>query len=105
MSIYDLEKKPWSGSSVCLQVIINISSVGFVPLYGSSDKKILALFSPTDWTTPVALYLLDKWWAVEDILRTADPARDGAVEVGGKVSFFKSFILIEGDQLQAINDH
>uniref|UniRef100_A0A3Q3WE93 Uncharacterized protein n=1 Tax=Mola mola TaxID=94237 RepID=A0A3Q3WE93_MOLML len=71
-----------SESSVCPQVIINISSVGFVPLYGFSDKqKILALFSPTDPMTAVGLYLLDKWWAVEDILQTADPARDGAVEV------------------------
>ncbi|XP_070759986.1 soluble lamin-associated protein of 75 kDa-like [Enoplosus armatus] len=64
------------------QVTIDISSVGFVPLYGSSDKqKILALFSPSDPFTAVALYLLDQWWAVNDILKTTDPARDGAVEV------------------------
>ncbi|KAL7390864.1 hypothetical protein ABVT39_000589 [Epinephelus coioides] len=64
------------------QVTIDISSVGFVPLYGSSDKqKILALFSPSDPFTAVALYLLDQWWAVDDILKTADPARHGAVEV------------------------
>ncbi|KAF1388750.1 hypothetical protein PFLUV_G00065880 [Perca fluviatilis] len=64
------------------QVTINICSVGFVPLYGSSDKqKVLALFSPTEPLTAVALYLLDQWWPVDDILKTADPARDGAVEV------------------------
>ncbi|XP_068559336.1 microtubule-associated protein futsch-like isoform X2 [Cebidichthys violaceus] len=64
------------------QVTIDVSSVGFVPLYGSGDKqKILALFSPSDPFTAVALYLLDRWWAVDDILKTADPARDGAVEV------------------------
>ncbi|XP_040898271.1 axoneme-associated protein mst101(2)-like isoform X2 [Toxotes jaculatrix] len=64
------------------QVTIDISSVGFIPLYGSSDKeKILALFSPSDPFTSVALYLLDQWWAVDDILKTADPARDGVVEV------------------------
>ncbi|XP_044051960.1 trichohyalin-like isoform X2 [Siniperca chuatsi] len=64
------------------QVTIDISSVGFVPLYGSSDKqKILALFSPSDPFTAVALYLLDQWWAVDDILKTADPARDGALGV------------------------
>ncbi|XP_029296398.1 titin-like [Cottoperca gobio] len=64
------------------QVTIDISSVGFVPLYGSSDKqKILALFSPTDPFTAVALFLLDQWWPVDDILKTTDPARDGALEV------------------------
>ncbi|GLD68254.1 trichohyalin-like isoform X1 [Lates japonicus] len=64
------------------QVTIDISSVGFTPLYGSSDKqKVLALFSPRDPFTAVALYLLDQWWAVDDILKTADPARDGALEV------------------------
>uniref|UniRef100_A0A8D0AWH1 Family with sequence similarity 169 member Aa n=1 Tax=Sander lucioperca TaxID=283035 RepID=A0A8D0AWH1_SANLU len=64
------------------QVTINICSVGFIPLYGSSDKqKVLALFSPTEPLTAVALYLLDQWWPVDDILKTADPARDGAVEV------------------------
>lgn len=67
---------------VCPQVTIDISSVGFVPLYGSSDKqKILALFSPSDPFTAVALYLLDQWWAVDDILKTAVPARDGIAEV------------------------
>lgn len=74
------------------QVTIDISSVGFIPLYGSSDKqKILALFSPTDSLTAVALYLLNQWWAVDDILRTADPARDGAVEVLGDVFIFDLF--------------
>ncbi|XP_034728098.1 apoptotic chromatin condensation inducer in the nucleus-like [Etheostoma cragini] len=64
------------------QVTINICNVGFVPLYGSSDKqKVLALFSPTEPLTAVALYLLDQWWPVDDILKTADRARDGAVEV------------------------
>lgn len=59
--------------------------MGFIPLYGSSDKqRILALFSPTDSLTAVALYLLNQWWAVDHILRTADPARDGAVAVRGE---------------------
>lgn len=72
----------WTEPSVCPQVTIDISSVGFIPLYGSSDKqKILALFSPTDPLTAVALYLLHQWWAVDNILKTADLARDGAVEV------------------------
>ncbi|XP_076021318.1 uncharacterized protein LOC143012136 isoform X2 [Genypterus blacodes] len=65
-----------------IQVSISISSVGFVPLYGTSEKhKILALFAPNDSFTAVGLYLLGQWWTVEDILRTADSSRAGAVEV------------------------
>ncbi|XP_022075013.2 soluble lamin-associated protein of 75 kDa [Acanthochromis polyacanthus] len=68
--------------SASTKVIIDISSVGFVPLYGSDDTwKILALFSPSDPFIAVGLYLLDRWWAVEDILKTADPARDGVLKV------------------------
>lgn len=65
------------------EVIIDISTVGFVPLYGSSDKqKILALFTgPTDPFTAVALYLLNRWWTISDILKTEDNDRDGAMEV------------------------
>ncbi|XP_037115368.1 soluble lamin-associated protein of 75 kDa-like [Syngnathus acus] len=64
------------------KVSLELSRVGFIPLYGSSDKtRILALFSPTDPLTAVALYLLDQWWTVDDILKTSDHARDGAVEV------------------------
>ncbi|XP_029960766.1 soluble lamin-associated protein of 75 kDa [Salarias fasciatus] len=68
-----------SGST---KVTIDIASVGYTPLYGSSDKhKMLALFSPSDPLTTVALYLSDRWWPVEDILKSSDPARDGVIEV------------------------
>ncbi|CDQ79349.1 unnamed protein product [Oncorhynchus mykiss] len=64
------------------QVPIGLSNVGFVPLYGADlRQKVLALFSPQDQFTAVGLYLLDRWWSLEDILKTADPARDGCVEV------------------------
>ncbi|XP_037338567.2 microtubule-associated protein futsch isoform X2 [Pungitius pungitius] len=64
------------------QVTINISSVGFTPLYGSGDRQmVLALFSPSNPFTAVALFLLDRWWTVDDILKTADTTRGGTVEV------------------------
>ncbi|KAJ0019654.1 hypothetical protein NQD34_007223 [Periophthalmus magnuspinnatus] len=64
------------------KVDISISSVGLVPLYGSCDtQKVLALFAPADPFTPVALYLLGQWWAVGDILHTADSSRDGLIQV------------------------
>ncbi|XP_056314461.1 titin [Danio aesculapii] len=57
-------------------------NVSFVPLYGTdTKKKILALFSPDDSITVVGLYLLGKWWGVEDILKTADPSRTGLIKV------------------------
>lgn len=63
---------------------IDISRVGFAPLYGTNNKqKILALFFPSDPLTAVALYLLGRWWTVDDVLKTGDPSRDGAVEVDG----------------------
>ncbi|KAJ8261254.1 hypothetical protein COCON_G00169770 [Conger conger] len=64
------------------RVPLSISNVGFVPIYGSDLRhKVLALFTPEDQFTAVALYLADKWWAVEDILRTADPSRKGVLKV------------------------
>ncbi|XP_012992044.3 titin isoform X1 [Esox lucius] len=64
------------------QVPISLSHVGFTPLYGiSSRQKVLALFSPQDQLKVVGLYLLDRWWSLEDILKTADPNRDGCLEV------------------------
>lgn len=56
--------------------------MGFVPLYGQDEKnKILVLFSSSDLNSAIALYLLDRWWTVEDILKTADPARRGVLPV------------------------
>uniref|UniRef100_S4RLD5 Family with sequence similarity 169 member Aa n=1 Tax=Petromyzon marinus TaxID=7757 RepID=S4RLD5_PETMA len=64
------------------QVPITATSVSFVLLYGaSSQHKLLALFSPEDAFTAVAFYLDDEWWAVEEILKTADPTRNGIIQV------------------------
>ncbi|KAJ7993749.1 hypothetical protein DPEC_G00257910 [Dallia pectoralis] len=64
------------------QVPICLSCVGFTPLYGGiSRQKALALFSPQDQHKVVGLYLLGRWWSLEDILKTTDPTRDGCVEV------------------------
>ncbi|XP_016306263.1 soluble lamin-associated protein of 75 kDa-like [Sinocyclocheilus anshuiensis] len=64
------------------KVRISPANVGFVPLYGANLKhKVLALFAPEDQFTAVALFLADQWYAVEDILRTSNPAREGLVKV------------------------
>uniref|UniRef100_A0A9J8BPU9 Family with sequence similarity 169 member Ab n=1 Tax=Cyprinus carpio carpio TaxID=630221 RepID=A0A9J8BPU9_CYPCA len=64
------------------KIQISPANVGFVPLYGANLKhKVLALFAPEDQFTAVALFLAGQWYAVEDILRTSNPAREGLVKV------------------------
>ncbi|XP_060747481.1 soluble lamin-associated protein of 75 kDa isoform X3 [Tachysurus vachellii] len=64
------------------EVQIGLSSVGFVPLYGANlQHKILALFTPQDQHTAVALFLANKWYSMEDILKTANSKRDRLIKV------------------------
>lgn len=64
------------------KVQISLSSVGFVPLYGANlQHKVLALFTPQDQLTAVALFLANQWYSVEDILKTANSRREGLVKV------------------------
>ncbi|XP_056303127.1 soluble lamin-associated protein of 75 kDa [Danio aesculapii] len=64
------------------KIRISPANVGFVPLYGANLKhKVLALFAPEDQFTAVALFLVNQWYTVEDLLRTSNPAREGLVKV------------------------
>ncbi|TFK15817.1 spermatogenesis associated 6-like protein [Platysternon megacephalum] len=61
-----------------IKIPISLSTIGFVPLYGGDQThKVLALFAPEDSLTAVALYLADQWWAINDIVRTSIPSREG----------------------------
>ncbi|XP_028646058.1 soluble lamin-associated protein of 75 kDa [Grammomys surdaster] len=61
---------------------VSLSNVGFVPLYGGNQtQKILALFAPEDSLTAVALYLVGQWWAIDDIVKTSEPSREGLKQV------------------------
>ncbi|KAK1803328.1 hypothetical protein P4O66_004110 [Electrophorus voltai] len=76
------------------KVQISLSSVGFVPLYGANlEHKILALFAPEDPLTAVALLLSDQWYAVENILRTANPTREGLFQVRSVVDRVILYVL------------
>ncbi|KPP57962.1 hypothetical protein Z043_124261, partial [Scleropages formosus] len=69
-------------SLILCQVPISVSNVGTVPMYGADlTHKLLALFAPEDPFTAVALYLAGQWWAVEDVLKTADCSRTGLLKV------------------------
>ncbi|NXF93647.1 F169A protein, partial [Eubucco bourcierii] len=64
------------------QIPIKLSSVSFVPLYGEDkDYKVLALFPPQDPLTAAALYLGDRWWSIDEIVRTSVPTRQGICQV------------------------
>ncbi|XP_038178469.1 soluble lamin-associated protein of 75 kDa [Arvicola amphibius] len=77
----DPENPEWF-SILNITIPISLSNVGFVPLYGGNQaQKILALFAPEDSLTAVALYLVDQWWAIHDIVRTSEPSRDGLKQV------------------------
>ncbi|XP_049649609.1 soluble lamin-associated protein of 75 kDa-like [Accipiter gentilis] len=64
------------------KVPISLSTVGFIPLYGEEQThKVLALFAPEDLFTAVALHLANRWWSIDDILRTSVPSREGLQQV------------------------
>ncbi|XP_059405250.1 soluble lamin-associated protein of 75 kDa, partial [Carassius carassius] len=82
MSQLPYKKTEYFSLSDSKQIEIGLCNVSFVPLYGTdSEKKLLALFSPDDSNTVVGLYLLDRWWGVEDVLKTAEPSRTGLNKV------------------------
>uniref|UniRef100_A0A8C6E4L6 Family with sequence similarity 169 member A n=1 Tax=Moschus moschiferus TaxID=68415 RepID=A0A8C6E4L6_MOSMO len=75
-------ENPECFSLLNITIPISLSNVGFVPLYGGDQtQKVLALFAPEDSLTAVALYLADQWWAVDDIVKTSVPSREGLKQV------------------------
>uniref|UniRef100_A0A8C9LHY2 Family with sequence similarity 169 member A n=1 Tax=Piliocolobus tephrosceles TaxID=591936 RepID=A0A8C9LHY2_9PRIM len=75
-------ENPECFSLLNITIPISLSNVGFVPLYGGDQtQKILALFAPEDSLTAVALYLADQWWAIDDIVKTSVPSREGLKQV------------------------
>ncbi|KAM5264643.1 soluble lamin-associated protein of 75 kDa isoform 2-T2 [Ctenodactylus gundi] len=75
-------ESPECFSHLNITIPISLSNVGFVPLYGGNQtQKILALFSPEDSLTAVALYLADQWWAIDDIVKTSVSSREGLKQV------------------------
>ncbi|KFQ60842.1 Protein FAM169B, partial [Pelecanus crispus] len=64
------------------EVKLEDSCVCFVPLYRNNPTcKILLLTDPKDKETVLAVYLNQRWWPVEDVVKTADPCRDGLILV------------------------
>ncbi|NXP56197.1 F169B protein, partial [Heliornis fulica] len=82
------------------EVKLEDSCVCFVPLYRNNPTcKMLLLCHPKDKETVLAVYLKQCWWPVEDVIKTADPARDGLILVqtlGERIVLFVLNYIIFG---------
>ncbi|KAM9374851.1 protein FAM169B-like [Phaethornis superciliosus] len=82
------------------EVKLEDSCVCFVPLYRNNPtSKMLLLTDPKDKETVLAVYLNQCWWPVEDVVKTADPARDGLILVqtfGERIVLFVLNYIIFG---------
>ncbi|NWX66525.1 F169B protein, partial [Promerops cafer] len=96
LSTPDVFSIPGGGEVVKLED----SCVCFVPLYRNNPTcKLLLLTDPKDKETVLAVYLSQRWWPVEDVVKTADPARDGLVLVqtfGERIVLFVLNCIIFG---------
>ncbi|XP_074457225.1 protein FAM169B-like isoform X2 [Larus michahellis] len=82
------------------EVKLEDSSVCFVPLYRNNPTcKLLLLTDPKDKETVLAVYLNQCWWPVEEVVKTADPSRDGLISVqtfGERIVLFVLNYIIFG---------
>ncbi|XP_051484006.1 protein FAM169B-like isoform X2 [Apus apus] len=82
------------------EVKLEDSCVCFVPLYRNNPtSKMLLLTDPKDKETVLAVYLNQCWWPVEDVVKTADPSRDGLISVqtfGERIVLFVLNYIIFG---------
>ncbi|KAK9517202.1 hypothetical protein VZT92_025088 [Zoarces viviparus] len=82
-----LESRPddseWFQLSQTLKVAITANHVRRLQLFEDDqpDCPLLALHPPDDPTQVVALYLHEKWWHVDDVLRTSSNSRIGLILV------------------------
>ncbi|KAM4766778.1 protein FAM169B-like isoform 2-T2 [Cyanocitta cristata] len=82
------------------EVKLEDSCVCFVPLYRNNPAcKLLLLTDPKDKETVLAVYLSQRWWPVEDVVKTADPSRDGLIlvqTIGERIVLFVLNCIIFG---------
>ncbi|XP_078114096.1 protein FAM169B isoform X3 [Sander vitreus] len=94
-----LESRPWNNEwfqlSQTSKVAITADNARRVQLFEDDqpDCALLALYSPDDPTQVVALYLHEKWWCVEDVLRTSSKSRSGLITVQSMMERVIVFLL------------
>uniref|UniRef100_A0A3Q1J870 Family with sequence similarity 169 member B n=1 Tax=Anabas testudineus TaxID=64144 RepID=A0A3Q1J870_ANATE len=81
--------------SLSAQVAITANNIRHLQLFEDDQPgcAVAALHSPDDPTQVVALYLYDKWWSVDDILRTSNKSRSGLLLVQSIVERVILFLL------------
>ncbi|KAM6937866.1 protein FAM169B [Xenentodon cancila] len=82
----------WSWTS---KVEITATNVSQLQLFEDDQPgcAVLALHPPDDRTQVVALYLHEKWWCLDDVLRTSSKSRSGLVSVQSMAERVIVFLL------------
>ncbi|XP_039989450.1 protein FAM169B isoform X2 [Xiphias gladius] len=94
-----LESRPsdneWFELSQSLKVGITANNVRWLQLFEDDqpDCAVMALHPPDDPTQVMALYLHEKWWCVDDLLRTSSKSRTGLVLVQSTMERVIVFLL------------
>ncbi|XP_069018664.1 protein FAM169B [Embiotoca jacksoni] len=85
----------WFQSSETSKVAITAANTSRLQLFEDDRPAcaVLALHPPDDPTRVVALYLHEKWWRLEDVLRTSRESRSGLVPVHSIVERLVVFLL------------
>ncbi|XP_026222171.1 protein FAM169B isoform X2 [Anabas testudineus] len=97
--ISSLESRPhnnkWFELPQASKVAITANNIRHLQLFEDDQPgcAVAALHSPDDPTQVVALYLYDKWWSVDDILRTSNKSRSGLLLVQSIVERVILFLL------------
>ncbi|CAJ1057076.1 protein FAM169B isoform X3 [Xyrichtys novacula] len=78
-----LHKNEWFQPSEKLKVEITAKNVKWLNIFEDDQPncRLLVLHPPEDPTQVVAVYLHEKWWHVDDILRTSSESRRGLMLV------------------------
>ncbi|XP_049430452.1 protein FAM169B [Epinephelus fuscoguttatus] len=94
-----LESRPhndeWFQLSHTSKVAITANNVRWMQLFEGDQPAclLLALHPPDDPTRVVALYLHEKWWSVDNILRTSSKSRSGLISVQSIIERVIVFLL------------
>ncbi|XP_037538586.1 protein FAM169B [Nematolebias whitei] len=85
----------WFESSQTSKIAITTANIRPLQLFDDDHpaRVLLALHPPEDPSQVVALYLRDKWWRLDDVLRTSSKSRSGLVVVQSTTERVIVFLL------------
>ncbi|XP_017284359.1 protein FAM169B isoform X2 [Kryptolebias marmoratus] len=85
----------WFESSQTSKVAITTANIRPLRLFEDNHPacEVLALHPPEDPSQVVALYLHDKWWRLDNVLRTSSKSRSGLVSAQSIIERLIVFLL------------